>query len=679
MITDVAGKVRNTPLPMSKPLLPLFEAISNSMQSIEDAKEENGRIDIEVLRDTMLTSKNTASSDRQLADIIGFAIKDNGIGFDDQNFKSFETSDTTSKASRGGKGIGRFMWLVAFDSVEIESYFQVDNGMKVRKFTFCTSDTGIEKTTCDDTTETERKTIVRLLRMKEKYKKPCPKKLSTIAAFIVEEFLDIFIGPSCPKITLYDNAADAPIDLDEFYEKEMVAHSEHKEIEIKKAKYDILHVRLYSTHIPEHCIYLCANDRAVLKEKLTSIPNLAKRLQDDQNKDFVYAVYVNSKVLDDAVTPDRTGFNMSEETNGLLPDDVTLNEIKKAVSEHCKEYLAPYTEPIAKQKKERIQQFTENDGAMYRPIMKHLEGSFDTISPSASDDEIDIHLYEAYHDLQVALKKEGKELLAAEAPKDSEFDDFKKKFEEYFEKVSEINRADLARYVCHRKAILEFLKKQLSVQSSGKYKLEDRIHSIIFPMGKTSDDVMFEDHNLWVIDERLAFHIFLSSDQAIRKAAPLDNNSGKELDIMVFDKAVAFSETTEVPFSSVTIIEFKRPQRNEYSERENPFSQIARYSEEIRQGKARLHDGRSMPVSPNLPFYCYVICDITPKLREWAQLFELQETPDGLGFFGYKRHYGAYVEVISYSKLVSQAEKRNQAFFEKLGLPKRIPVPTTPT
>jgi len=63
-----------------------------------------------------------------------------------------------------------------------------------------------------------------------------------------------------------------------------------------------------------------------------------------------------------------------------------------------------------------------------------------------------------------------------------------------------------------------------------------------------------------------------------------------------------------------------------------------------------------------------IICDITPTLKEWARLFELQDTPDSLGFFGYKRFYNAYFEVISYSKLVADAERRNKVFFQKLGL-----------
>lgn len=47
----------------------------------------------------------------------------------------------------------------------------------------------------------------------------------------------------------------------------------------------------------------------------------------------------------------------------------------------------------------------------------------------------------------------------------------------------------------------------------------------------------------------------------------------------------------------------------------------------------------------------------------------LSMTPDKMGFFGYNNHYSAYIEVISFDKLLLEAEQRNKAFFEKLGLP----------
>jgi hypothetical protein len=39
----------------------------------------------------------------------------------------------------------------------------------------------------------------------------------------------------------------------------------------------------------------------------------------------------------------------------------------------------------------------------------------------------------------------------------------------------------------------------------------------------------------------------------------------------------------------------------------------------------------------------------------------------------YSSRGGSYFEVISYSKLVADAEKRKKVFFEKLGLPRTIP------
>jgi hypothetical protein len=670
MDIDVAGRIRNVQLPASKPLLPLFEAVINSIQSIEDASESNGKIDIQILRDE---SSLFSHSDQQLADVKGFIITDNGIGFDEENFKAFTTSDTTFKASRGGRGIGRFMWLAAFDSVEISSVFISGPQVRRRRFEFCSSGTGIKNhSLTDEDDKVVRQTTIHLVGFKDRFSHQCPKRSDTIASYIVEEFLDYFLGSNCPVITLREQEAAEVVSLDAVYDRMVQIQSSQRRIMIKEKEFDLSHVRLYSSHIGEHRIYFCAHGRAVVRERLGGIPNLAKRFVDDNGNEFVYAVYVNSTVLNDAVNADRTGFTISEEGADLLPPEITFTEIRETIREKCKEFLSPYTAPIAAKKRERIQRFVQDEGVMYRPIMKHIEPMIEMIDPEASDGEIDRQLYGAYQRLQVEIREEGRKLLESTALEDNEFEEFRERFDEYFEKISEVNRADLARYVCHRKAIIEFLQKQLGQQDDGKYRYEDRIHSIVFPRGKTSDDVLFEDHNLWLVDERLAFHVCLSSDKPISRAEVLESKSRNKPDILVFDKAVAFSETTEMPFSSITIVEFKKPARTEYDEKENPFTQVYRYIEDIKAGKARLIDGRPLPIQQNLPFYCYVICDLTPKLREWASFADLRLTPDGLGFFGYNGNYGAYVEVISYGKIVTDARKRNQAFFSKLGLPDRI-------
>lgn len=73
-------------------------------------------IDVLVQRDAMLPDIDIDGP------VDGFAVTDNGIGFNEENLDAFFTSDTQYKVGRGGKGIGRFIWLKAFQAAEIESH-----------------------------------------------------------------------------------------------------------------------------------------------------------------------------------------------------------------------------------------------------------------------------------------------------------------------------------------------------------------------------------------------------------------------------------------------------------------------------------------------------------------------------------------------------------------------------
>jgi hypothetical protein len=148
----------------------------------------------------------------------------------------------------------------------------------------------------------------------------------------------------------------------------------------------------------------------------------------------------------------------------------------------------------------------------------------------------------------------------------------------------------------------------------------------------------------------------------------LDNNSKRKPDIALFDKAFAFAESKGAPFSAITLIEFKKTQRNDYDDKDNPFYQVAGYAQIIRSGKAKYTDGRSMNVNSAVPIYAYIVCDLTSKLDWWAKMAGLKKTTDGLGYVGYMSQFEIYAEVISYEKVLRDTEKRHLAFFEKLGI-----------
>jgi len=79
--------------------------------------------------------------------------------------------------------------------------------------------------------------------------------------------------------------------------------------------------------------------------------------------------------------------------------------------------------------------------------------------------------------------------------------------------------------------------------------------------------------------------------------------------------------------------------------------------------------GRPIPNSKDIPGFCYAICDLTSTIVKRCKLLGLTVTSDNMGYFGYNPNYKAYIEVMSFDKLVNAAKERNRAFFDKLGLP----------
>jgi len=69
-----------------------------------------------------------------LGDVNGFTIVDNGVGFNQPNLESFFTPDAQYKVRKGGKGLGRFIWLKAFDRAEVERHYR-ENGRLLRSHT----------------------------------------------------------------------------------------------------------------------------------------------------------------------------------------------------------------------------------------------------------------------------------------------------------------------------------------------------------------------------------------------------------------------------------------------------------------------------------------------------------------------------------------------------------------
>src|SRR5262245_9886441 len=195
--------------------------------------------------------------------ITGFVIQDNGVGFTDEHFRSFKTSDTTHKAKSGGKGVGRLLWLKAFTKAEIESTFKQDGEFKKRIFEFTYSADGVENDSVAKADTKAQVTRVRLTGFRPKYQAKCQKSVQVLARKIIEHCLEYFVQDNCPTMTLHDCADDESIVLNDHFKTEVLVKRESQPFDLKKFPFRIDHILVNASSETEHCLHFCASLRSV--------------------------------------------------------------------------------------------------------------------------------------------------------------------------------------------------------------------------------------------------------------------------------------------------------------------------------------------------------------------------------------------------------------------------------
>ncbi|HUT09119.1 MAG TPA: hypothetical protein VMY42_01360 [Thermoguttaceae bacterium] len=679
METNLPGRLRNTSLPIGNALLPVFEAVVNSVHAIEEAgiPSKDGRIFLTILRDAQQAFKfedETKKGGSEPAErIVGFRITDNGIGFNDANMESFRTLDGEHKADKGGRGVGRLLWLKAFKRANVSSLFRNDEGeMKSRSFVFNAVEGIVDETLEDAAVDARNSTTVDLDGFEKEYRKNSLKTAPSIANSLLEHCLWYFVrAGGAPKIIVQDGSD--VIELDTVYEHHMVSSAATDSFTIKDQEFVLTHVKMRATASRSHAIALCAASRLVKEENIAGkIPGLYGRLKDNASE-FVYMCYVASDFLDKAVRSERTDFDILEDTRKLLSDhEIALDEIRDAVIAKASEHLSKYLAENRKRSKERVENFVAKKAPRYRPILGRIPEEKLGIDPGISDKELELTLHKQLADIEGQLLAEGHDVMS---PKEGEQrEDYQKRLQDYLKTVQDIKKSDLANYVFHRKVVLDLLGKAIQKGENGKYAREDLIHNLIMPMGTDSNGVEPTGCNLWLIDERLAFHDYLASDKTLTSMPITGCADRQEPDICalnVFDNPILVSEGDRVPLASIVIVEIKRPMRNDAAqgEEKDPIEQALDYLERIRQGKVTTASGRLIPRSEDVPGFCYVLCDITSTVEKRCQVHDAIRTSDGLGYFFYHKNFKAYLEVMSFDRLVNAAKERNRAFFDRLGLP----------
>lgn len=676
--SNIANKVRNTKLPRTKPLLPLFEVISNAIHSIEDAVHQgllgsdSAVIKIRIIRNGSEEALSSCKNIDQYP-IVGFEITDNGIGFNDDNLRYFVEADTDHKLKIGGKGVGRFVCIKAFKRMRVKSVFENSGKMILREFIFRSTREGFSNFNEVEDTEHKRETTISLIDYYEEYQKKVPKDIVEIAREIATHFQLFFIAKEAPSIIVYNQNKES-VNLNNLFEREYVSKTQTKEFNVGTFDFDLILTKSYKAQ--SHKLIFCAHNRAVKEEGLyNKIIDLGKYSIKDVDDSFYYQAFITGKLLDERVDVERIGFDLDndneDEDEEADNDCISLAKIRREAIKTIEISLSEYLETVRQSKMEKYMPVINDRMPQYRNIFRYKEDKVKLLPPNLTIEKLDIELYKIEADWKIEVKEKSVDLLKTTIDI-TNLDEYKEKYESFLTEFNDVGQTELARYVVHRKAVIELLDQLIGINVEDKFTNEDIIHSIFFPIRSSSDEVPFNKQNLWLLDERLTYHSFLASDKKFESIKEIESQSKNKPDLLIFNDAISFVEEDTAPFNSFTIVEFKKPQRDNYIDndpKKNPLDQVEMYIEDLLAGNVINRKGRKIEITRNTPFYVYIVCDINDSFRKILEKREFEKTPDGRGYFIFKsKYYSAYIEVIPFEQVLSNAKKRNRILFEKLGI-----------
>ncbi|GAB4030918.1 hypothetical protein [Spirosoma jeollabukense] len=673
MQVPVKNIVERVDLTSQDALLPLFECVVNSIISllksdIKDIKDK--QIQIKIRRGDLPSQINLEN----IKTIHSITITDNGVGFDDENFKSFETPYSNINKEFGCKGIGRFTVLAAFKSVKIYSNFKEEGIWKHREFSF-DSENEVDGVNCIDSNEHYPKTTVELIDcFNPIIKDKTARTVEEIAKDIMQHCLIYYLSGSLPVITVFDTENNQVQVINDLFKQ--VSKEREKEFEIDNQKF-----KAYVTKSPKegnrinHYVLYCANSRVVGQPRnISKFNQLFSYPVQQDGKQYFLDIYLVSEYLNKKAYNTRNGFAIPrEKERGMFNNSIiSFQEIEESLTTLLEEEYEPHVKLTQERSLNEIRTYITNYAPRYRSLLNNAE-VLKSIPPNLSDDKKEEFLYKISYNARRTVEKNVQDFINNKKFNEESILKVKKDIQE----KTAYDVDSLADYMTRRKAIIDLFAKFLEADSEGKYRLEEDIHNLIFPMGVTSDDIDYESHNLWLLDERFLGYKFIASDKSITSIS--QKKSNKEPDLVciqdkpkMFDNPMGFGDKSHGELNSLVIFEFKRPgetahQKNKGNYRWEFSDLIDVYFDDfIYTPDKKNHKGRQVIVKNDTPKFGYIIVDVIPTLLEdYNKSKGWKKTPFG-SFYKMNADLNLHYEVMTFDKLLEYAKGRHMPFFNKL-------------
>lgn len=656
---NLVKRIARLPKPanVADALQPLFEAISNAIHSTQarfpKTVAAEGRVVV------------TVQTDRK-KEAVTAIVEDNGPGLNERNWEAFITTDTDNKIEIGGKGVGRLMWLDCFADIRVDTAFIDGDEMKRRAFNFVLDvNNQIQNESFEDAPPREPYFLVAFKGLRTNgYRDKWPGRGNYVFQHLTSHFLPTFIGKRCPEITVVvgDDTRVYPQAINEIVhrreDREDLPKEEFGEFKLTMMECE----KIASADLKgSHFIHFIAHDRTVHSQSIDGKLGLHYF---GPNDDLVFHAILTGDFLDKHVNQERTKFTFEDAVLERMINDVCWPYVEN--------FLAGPLSQLKGEQRAKIESITATYPSVAFGDVEELQDRVP--SGELKEDAIYGHLSRERFRRDERQAEKIRSVLTRLKGHEVTAESFGTAIKEAGKAIEDAEQRSLAEYVVRRKVVLDFiailLEKVRDDVRDATYQREDVLHSFICPIrvstivGKGKMVEPAASHDLWIVDERLTFAQYFSSDVEFSALAE-DAESDERPDILIFDHVHGLRQK-EHP-SKVLLVEFKRPGRKSYNDDENPQLQVERYVRRLQSGVLTDVKGRPITLDRNTIFYCFIVADIVGKLHDWT--FSWQRTADGRGRI-YRPNDGfrGSIELIGWDDLLKDARDRNQAFFDKAGI-----------
>lgn len=673
MKADIQGIIASLNISENNFLVPIYEAVVNSIQSIHEYTKLNtdhkGKIRIVIKRDKTQTDlyegKEGIEGNYPISEI---TIFDNGIGFNTDNFNSFNTAHSTKKIKIGGKGLGRFTMLSVFDRVNITSIFGEKDNLYERTLSFSPNYEEEKDSECIDVSALRKDigTKITLQDLKQQFIEQSTRfSQEIIANCILDHCFLYYINEKQPEIII-EESGFADVNLSQQFNPNNYLINQYLDQSIKKEKFNFYIIK--ETYNKFNFYSYTADNRMVQMNRIgTILPVLKSRIK-NENIDSFIGVYVTSKYLDKRVLPNRQEikFDLDRSDNSPNFDTISEREIEQKIIEILRKEFITVLEERESENKIKVNTYLNDYGIGYRWLESEIDEKFLQEIPDDADlKKLDDLFHELEYKKKKSFNKQKSKLLSRDYSNKKEYRDL---LSEVLSTINKVNESQLAQYVSHRKVVIDLLEKYLEWQEDQKqYEEESALHNLFFTMGGTEQNISHFHHNLWLIDERLSYYKFIRSDIAQKYHDVIESESAKEPDITLYDTNYKFGNiTSDGEIQTIVFVEFKRPHRNDLTfaiYQKQMIEQVEGVDKGVENQK-----GRYMNVSTNKTIYYYYVCDVRDfkKIESTATSYGgFRLSPYGTLF---KLDGNRVEEIMTYQQIKTSAIQRNRSFFKNLGI-----------